>query len=116
VFLPQLDCGVAMYITLNTLPWKRNQLMLGRSLLVSGYRTTTKTVRPVKPVSTKQTLRLWVPSASTVISLNIPLMLFCLGRRYPYILEIRSELLQPVLRKWRVCLKAPIFGAPTYDG
>jgi hypothetical protein len=48
-------------------------------LLVAGYRTTTKSVRPVKPVSTKSTFRIWAPSACTATFLKIPQLQFYLG-------------------------------------
>jgi hypothetical protein len=51
------DLHILFHIRLNftMLPWKQNQLLLGRPLLVSEYRTKMNFFRPVKLVSTKST-------------------------------------------------------------
>jgi hypothetical protein len=53
-------------LTMTTLSWKRNRLLLGKPFFVTEYRT------PVKQVSTNSTFRICNPSARADIFLNIP--------------------------------------------
>jgi hypothetical protein len=57
--------------------FKCNRLMLCRPLVITEYRTTMKSFRPTKPVSTESTFRFWTYTACTVILFKIPPVILC---------------------------------------
>lgn len=60
-------------------PWKRDQLLHGRPLLVAEYRTRVKPMRPAKPIFIKSIFRACVSSVCVVIFLSIPPVPFLFG-------------------------------------
>jgi hypothetical protein len=70
-------------LTLSALPWEPNVLLFGRPLLVSEYRTITKSVRPTKAVSKKLIYCVWSLSARIVIFLMMAPIQFYLERWSP---------------------------------
>jgi hypothetical protein len=74
----QILCYIRLILT--KLLWTRNRLLHDRPLLVTEYRTTMKSIRSVKPVSTELTFRFWAPSTHTVISMKILPRQFYLGK------------------------------------
>jgi hypothetical protein len=77
-----------MRLTSTALPWKRNQLLHGRPLLLAEYRTRVKPVRPAEPVFRKSTFRAWASSVCAVIFLKIQPVPFYLGRCSAWITKI----------------------------
>jgi hypothetical protein len=56
-----------IWMTLTTVHWKINPLLLHGPLLATEYRTTIKSVGLVKWVLAKSLFRVWVPSVCTFI-------------------------------------------------
>jgi hypothetical protein len=80
-------------LTLNNWPWKRNQLLVGRKLLVAKYRTIMEFIWPIKPVLSKSTFQFWAPSyflKDTKFAVLFTEMVFIITEMYKKLWELFS--------------------------